>query len=106
MNINIRECRKFQGTYSFDYIASLELGYMLPVRVGNRYCIIVSTNEIPKVYSITVVEKADKPLYKQHMDLMMGRRPTQNINRATYRPVYIRPEIVGKYRYYIYEIAD
>ena len=103
MHIRIKECNNFPGVYNYGYISRLGFGYATPLRLGNKYCIVLSRTELPKINTVEIVEEIDKPLYKQHMDLMMGKRPSKRVMTTNYRAMYINPEDINKYRYNIYE---
>ena len=103
MHIRIKECNNFPGVYNYDYMSRLGFGYVTHLRLGNKYCMVLSRSELPKISTVEIIEEMDKPLYKQHMDLMMGRVPNKRVITTTYRAIYITQENITKHRYYIYE---
>lgn len=103
MHIRIKECNNFPGVYNYDYISRLGFGYVTPLRLGNKYCIVLSRTKLPKINAVTILEEVDKPLYQQHMDLMVGKRPSKRVMTTNYRVKYINPEDLMRHRYHIYE---
>lgn len=78
--------------------------YYAEPRTG-RYIAITtrSRQAVDNVISMTVEEKTKEPLWKQAMQLQMGRIPQSKISRKTVELRQLKPDEIGNHRFAVYE---
>ena len=82
----IEKVKEFVGVYD-AYLLLNQYGIFNFLQVGSSYVAIVTRNntKITNCGTITVREVKDKPLWKQHMELSMGRVPRPDVRQYNYR---------------------
>lgn len=104
MLTRLRKSNNLMGTYTLEYLRSRNYGIITPVRIGNDYVAILSKRQLNNIATVSVLEETKIPLYNQHMDLMMGKRPNSvRQDLMQYRTMEIPLEFENNFRYYVYE---
>lgn len=76
------------------------------IRCGNKY-IALACNELiyNNITHVTIVDRRKNPIYKQHMQLSMGRIPKQYVEDThTYRVYNIDADSIYSHTYELYTI--
>lgn len=85
--LRIQKSNMLTGVYTAYYLANSH-GFTELFRLAgtNKIIAIHDTRYLTDgLKSVSIVTRKDKPLYKQHMDIMMGKRPTKDIQTKAYR---------------------
>lgn len=74
------------GSYTLHYLVeSCGFGNFFKLRGTNKVIAIYgSMGPMVNIHRVHIVIEKDKPLYKQHMDMMMGKRPTKMVDTKSY----------------------
>lgn len=108
MEVVIRKSNKFIGTTTVNELKLLNRYNITYYKIlnNNRHMAIISTSpRVHNINSVTIVEKQKMPLWKQDMQIRMGRIPRAQETRKTFRVQQLTLEEASKYRIEVYEIA-
>jgi len=108
MNITIKESNMCSGTFTHDYLASRGNCQFKFIRANGKSIAIAHQGQLDsiRIPVVTIIEETKVPLWKQSMQLQMGRVPQQSIeDRRTYRVEPIKDEQLKRYRFEVYEIC-
>ena len=105
MEIRVRKSREFPGDCSITYLLNTHRLDGIFRLYGTNKVIAVCGYVPEHVNIIRIVEEQKKPLYKQHMDMMMGKRPTNNIRTRAYQATRLSLEECEAYaRVQVYDV--
>jgi len=108
MNITIKESNMCSGTFTHDYLASHGNCKFKFIRANGKSIAIAHQGQLDsiRIPVVTIIEETKVPLWKQSMQLQMGRVPQQSIeDRRTYRVEPIKDEQLKRYRFEVYELC-
>lgn len=108
MNITIKESNMCRGTFTHDYLASRGNCKFKFIRANGKSIAIAHRGELDNIRLVTVniIEETKVPLWKQSMQLQMGKVPKSKIEDIrNYRVEPIREEMLKRYRFEVYEIC-
>ena len=108
MNITIKESNMCSGTFTHDYLASRGNCQFKFIRANGKSIAIAHQGQLDsiRIPVVTIIEETKVPLWKQSMQLQMGRVPQQSIeDRRTYRVEPIKDEQLKRYRFEVYELC-
>lgn len=80
--------------------------YKYYVKIGNEHACIISNRELSPYDYNTVICKTETevPLWKQDMQIRMGRRPTPTVQNQTTMRTYSIPEArIHSFKYFIFK---
>ena len=96
------------GTFTHDYLASRGNCKFKFIRANGKSIAIAHQGQLDsiRIPVVTIIEETKVPLWKQSMQLQMGRVPQQSIeDRRTYRVEPIKDEQLKRYRFEVYELC-
>jgi len=108
MNITIKESNMCSGTFTHDYLASRGNCKFKFIRANGKSIAIAHQGQLDsiRIPVVTIIEETKVPLWKQSMQVQMGRVPQQSIeDRRTYRVEPIKDEQLKRYRFEVYELC-
>lgn len=106
MDIVVEKSQKFLGTTTVNELkhrTNMDITYYRVVHNNRHMAILNRACKLPRINNVIIVEKQKIPLWKQDMQMRMGRMPRAQESRRVIRVQEITPEEASKYRIEVYE---
>lgn len=106
MDIIVEKSQKFLGTTTVNELShrtNMDINYYKVVHNNRHIAILNRVCKLPRINSVIIVEKQKMPLWKQDMQIRMGRIPKAQESRRVIRVQEITPAEASKYRIEVYE---
>ena len=106
MDVSVERSQRFLGTSTvneLEHRTNDRISYYRIINNGRHMAILSKTCELHCVHNVIIVEKQKMPLWKQDMQMRMGRVPRAQESRRVMRVQEISPEEASKYRLEVYE---
>lgn len=106
MDVVVEKSQRFLGTTTvneLEHRTNMNITYYRILNNNRHMAILNRTCKLPRVSNVIIVEKQKLPLWKQDMQMRMGRIPKALESRRVVRVQEITPEEASKYRIEVYE---
>lgn len=106
MDVVVEKSQRFLGTTTVNELKHRTNAHITYYKIlnNNRHMAILSmTSALPSINTVILIEKHKLPLWKQDMQMRMGRIPKAQESRRLLRVQEITPEEASNYRIEVYE---
>ena len=110
MRAKVKENDYFRGYYTDNQLrsAGLNVAYYEVIGTGRHIAVHnANNNSVDRIFEICIDTYQNEPIYKQCMQLQLGRNP--QTKRLIHKVMQVKPvneEYINKYKYRVYTVVN